>query len=409
MPVGADDAEVRGAVTAGPDPSLPPATRRRQVRPLYAAGFVTAFGAHSVAANLGGYTHAGHASLLTLGVLLAVYDGAEVVLKPVFGALTDRIGPLPVLLAGLAGFWLACIAVAATGAPALVGVARLGQGASVAAFSPAAGTLLARLRPAGSRGRTFGGYGAAKGLGYTLGPLLGGLLVWLGGYRILFAALGLLAAAVCLWAALTVRAVPPLPRHRATLADAVRAFARPGFLVPTVTLAAATAALSTGVGFLPVRGAALGPLVTGGMVALLSATATVVQPYAGRLHDAGRLPAAAGMALGVGLAAAGYVGAGWLPPVAGLPVAALLIGLGTGLATTLGFTALAAATTPDRLGTTMGAAEVGRETGDAGGPLLVGALAAGTTVTGGLTGLALLLAAATAAPAWAARRVRTGR
>ena len=53
--------------------------------PLYAAGFVTAFGAHSIAASLGGYTEAEHASLLTLGVLLAVYDGAEVVLKPVFG------------------------------------------------------------------------------------------------------------------------------------------------------------------------------------------------------------------------------------------------------------------------------------------------------------------------------------
>jgi MFS transporter, DHA1 family, tetracycline resistance protein len=44
--------------------------------PLYAAGFVTAFGAHSIAASLGGYTEAEHASLLTLGVLLAVYDGA---------------------------------------------------------------------------------------------------------------------------------------------------------------------------------------------------------------------------------------------------------------------------------------------------------------------------------------------
>ena len=40
--------------------------------PLYAAGFVTAFGAHSIAASLGGYTHAQHASLLALGVLLAL-------------------------------------------------------------------------------------------------------------------------------------------------------------------------------------------------------------------------------------------------------------------------------------------------------------------------------------------------
>jgi MFS transporter, DHA1 family, tetracycline resistance protein len=53
------------------------ATPTRRVAPLYAAGFVTAFGAHGIAATLGVYTHDRHASLLVLGALLAVYDGAE--------------------------------------------------------------------------------------------------------------------------------------------------------------------------------------------------------------------------------------------------------------------------------------------------------------------------------------------
>lgn len=63
-----------------PEPSGVEQRHRRQLRTLYAAGFVSAFGAHAVAANLGGYAIGHHASLLELGILLAVYDGTEVVL-----------------------------------------------------------------------------------------------------------------------------------------------------------------------------------------------------------------------------------------------------------------------------------------------------------------------------------------
>jgi len=79
----------------------------RRMWPLYAAGFTTAFGAHAVAANLGGLSADAVKSLLTLGMLLALYDGAEVLLKSVFGTVADRIGARPVPIAGLAGFALA--------------------------------------------------------------------------------------------------------------------------------------------------------------------------------------------------------------------------------------------------------------------------------------------------------------
>jgi len=365
-----------------------------RVLPLYAAGFVTAFGAHSIAASLGGYTES--ASLLALGILLAVYDGAEVVLKPVFGSLADRIGPRPVLLAGLVAFALFSAAFVLADAPGLVGVARFGQGAAAAAFSPAAGAMVARLVPPVRYGRAFGRYGAWKGLGYALGPLAGGVLITVGGFTLLFATLGALAAAVAVWAALVVPSLPPLPRARQTLVDLARRLGHPGFLRPTVTLAAATAALAVGVGFLPVRGAATGlsPLVTGIAVSLLAATAALVQPRAGRARDGGRLRDGVGMAVGLLLAAAGFTVAALVPGLFGILPAAVAVGVGTGLVTPLGFAALAAAAPPERLGQTMGSAEVGRELGDAGGPLLVGGIAAATTMTGGLLGLAVLLVAA---------------
>ena len=92
---------------------------RRQVFPVYAAGFVTAFGAHAVAANLGRYTLGHHGSLWELGLLLGIYDGAEVVLKPVFGALADRTGAKPVMIGGLVLF-------AAASAAFVIGGDRMG-------------------------------------------------------------------------------------------------------------------------------------------------------------------------------------------------------------------------------------------------------------------------------------------
>jgi MFS family permease len=364
-----------------------------QVRPLYAAGFVTAFGAHSIAASLGAYTHGEHASLLTLGLLLAVYDGAEVILKPVFGSLADRVGPRPVLLGGLVAFALASAAFVLAGDPAAVGLARFGQGAAAAAFSPAAGALVARLSPAKRQGRAFGGYGAWKSIGYTLGPLLGGVLITVGGFSLLFATLAGLALAVTGWAMLAVPADPPLPRTRQTVLDLVRRLSRPGFLRPTATLAGTTAALAVGVGFLPVSGAAAGlnSLATGAAVSLLAVCSALVQPWAGRARDAGRLQDGVGMAGGLALVAIGMAVAALVPGVGGVLAAAVDIGAGVGLATPLAFAHLAAVTPPERLGQTMGAAEVGRELGDSGGPVLVGAIAAAATLGAGFLGLAAVL------------------
>jgi len=373
--------------------------------PLYAAGFVTAFGAHSIAASLGGYTHAQHASLLALGVLLAVYDGAEVVLKPVFGSLADRIGARPVLLGGLLAFAAASAAFVLAGDPAWVGLARFGQGAAAAAFSPAAGVLVARLTPNTGQGRGFGRYGAWKGLGYTLGPVLGGVLIAVGGYPLLFTTLAVLGVVVAGWAVLVVPAAPPLPRTRQTVADLVRRLTSPGFVRPTLALAAATAALSVGVGFLPVAGAGrgLGPLATGAIVSLLAASAAVIQPRAGRARDRGRIGDRTGLAAGLALTAIGCA-AVVIPGVAGLVVAALLIGCGVGVITPIGFAHLATTAPTERLGQTLGAAEVGRELGDAGGPLLVGGLAAAATLTPALLTFAALLTAVAAIVAVPARQ-----
>ncbi len=126
-----------------------------------------------------------------------------------FGALSDRIGAKVVLIGGLIGFAAASALLVAASNPGLLGVARLAQGPAAAAFSPAAGALVAAHGGRKSRCRAFGGYGGAKGLGYLAGPVGGGALVALGGYRLLFAILTALAVAAAGWAAVAAAVPPP--------------------------------------------------------------------------------------------------------------------------------------------------------------------------------------------------------
>ncbi len=374
-----------------------------RVAPAYGAGFVTAFGAHAVAANLAVYAVRHHSSLWQLGILLGVYDLAEVVLKPVFGSVVDRRGVNAVMVCGLVAFGLASAAFAVAGSGQWLGAVRLAQGSAAAAFSPAAGSAVAALGGTRRTGRLFGGYGGAKGLGYLLGPVTGGALVELGGYRLLFAVTGAAALGAAAWVALRLPGVAPAARSRSTLAALVAQIRDPGFWQPVVLLGAGAAALSAGVGFLPLLGARhhLGPAVTGGLVSLLAGAAAAIQPWAGRLHDGDRLPAD-GPPAALLVAAAGFVVAALVPGVATIAVAAVLVGAGVAVVTPVGFAGLAAGAPPERLGRTMGAGEVGRELGDAGGPALVGAFDA----VGLGAGFAALAAALVACAGASSSRLR---
>src|SRR5262249_43528902 len=137
------------------------------------------------------------------------------------------------------------------------------------------------------------------------------------------------------------------------------------FVQPVLLLAAATAALSAGVGFLPVLAGRhhLGPVAAGALVSLLAAAGAVFPPFIGRRADGGPPPPPAAPT------APAPRGGGFLIAITGLPgliAGAMLIGAGVATATPVGFARLAATTPPGQLGRTMGAAEAGREIGDAG-------------------------------------------
>lgn len=148
-------------------------------------------------------------SLLTFGLILALYDVAEVILKPIFGALSDRIGVKSVILGGLLFFALTSCAGILSPTPLVMAVARLGQGAGASAFSPGP-----RAPSPGSPERSASAVAdALPGAVPTKValPYLYSALPSAPGVGARYVALAVLAVITTIWAALAVRALPILP------------------------------------------------------------------------------------------------------------------------------------------------------------------------------------------------------
>jgi DHA1 family tetracycline resistance protein-like MFS transporter len=109
------------------------------------------------------------------GAIVSLYSVMQFVFAPVLGALSDRFGRRPVILTSLFG---AAVSYLMSGfAPALwwIFVGRTIAGITGASFS-AAGSYMADITPPEKRAQSFGLIGAVFGLGFILGPALGGVL-----------------------------------------------------------------------------------------------------------------------------------------------------------------------------------------------------------------------------------------
>ncbi len=161
---------------------------------LAVSGFVTSFGAHIVATNLPPYAEMVGVGAFMIGVLIAVYDFAELFAKPVAGFIADRRGMKLTLLVGIVIFILGSLLFLIID-PKLLLLVRFIQGLGAAALSTASITLVAKYFATG-RGKAFGIYNALKGAGYVIAPALGGFLIAGYGFSMIFiasAAVGVVA------------------------------------------------------------------------------------------------------------------------------------------------------------------------------------------------------------------------
>jgi MFS transporter, DHA1 family, tetracycline resistance protein len=123
-------------------------------------------------------------------LLLSVYAITQFVFAPVIGNLSDKYGRRPILLSSLLGFGIDYIFLALAPTYGWLFVGRIIAGITGASFTTAT-AYIADVSTAETRAKNFGLIGAAFGLGFVIGPALGGLLAGFGVRAPFYAAAGL--------------------------------------------------------------------------------------------------------------------------------------------------------------------------------------------------------------------------
>lgn len=110
-----------------------------------------------------------------IGLILSAYSAMQFICAPLLGRLSDRIGRRPVIMLGLLGSSLSYLIYAFASSFAGLLISRAVHGACAATISTAQ-AYIADTTEESKRAHAMGMIGAAFGLGFVLGPALGGLL-----------------------------------------------------------------------------------------------------------------------------------------------------------------------------------------------------------------------------------------
>ena len=159
---------------------------------LFVTVFIDLIGFGIVLPLLPFYAEHFGANALLVGLLSTSFSLMQFLFAPVWGRLSDRLGRRPVILAGLLGSSLSYLTFALAQSLPILFLSRILAGIAGANISTAQ-AYIADSTPPEQRAKGMGLIGAAYGLGFTVGPAIGGLLSQYG-----YAAPGFFASALAL-------------------------------------------------------------------------------------------------------------------------------------------------------------------------------------------------------------------
>lgn len=299
--------------------------RRKALLVVYLAVFVDMLGFGVILPLLPFRTERLGGSGVWLGGVLTAYALAQFVAGPVLGALSDRYGRRPLLLASLAGSAVSLALTGVAGSLPVLLAARVVAGLCGGAIAVGQAYAVDLAEP-GERTRALGMVGAAIGMGFVFGPAIGAAMAGLGFAGVSFVAGGIALANLIAGAVLLPQGALPVarstqpPGHRspnalATLVQAVRLRALRPLLGAVFTATFAFAGMEATYALLGARRHGLGPSGLGLVFTGVGVVMAVVQGgVVGRVTDRfgdRRIAVTGAVLLGLGLVTLPY-GPAWL-------------------------------------------------------------------------------------------------
>lgn len=307
----------------------------RAFRVLLVASLISPLGTAVVSPVLASLTGPLGVTETRAGLLLAVFTAPSILLIPVVGALSDRVGRRPVLAAGLAVFGLSGSAVALASEFTAILALRFVQGVGYCGIAPvlitSVGDLYAGEREAAAQGVRF----TVVSVALTVAPLVAGALVvlaWQAPFLVYLLALPASLAVVLFLGDPRAENGRAAPDEAAPLWTVAR---RPRVLLTLLGRTTPGLVWFAFLTYASVVVARLGgsPAAAGAVVAAASLASALAATQVGRLTAA--LARGRALAGGVALCAGGLVGLAFAPSVVLTGAAAAAVGGGFGVSISL--------------------------------------------------------------------------
>ena len=219
-----------------------------------------------------------------VGLIVGGFSVTPLVIRPFVGRWSDRGGRKRLMRIGLVTTAVSLVLMVASGDVLSLFLLRLVQGAGVAMYPTAAGSLVAEVAPLPRRGESLGFFGMASNAAQMVAPAVGVLIANRWGFDAVF----LVAAATALAGLLIVQPVaeppPKRPPDQAEQAEAPALIPRSA-LFPMSIFVTVTFAFTATAAFLPLLSNDRGLGNVGLYFLAVGAAALVTRPIAGRGSD----------------------------------------------------------------------------------------------------------------------------